>query len=212
MRLYAWKLDGTAWSIRAGMNAGERAAREVDWAGLVVERLPIFDNTRWKQLTDNFAFEVGLRDDGTLWTWRLLPNFVGTNQFFSPTPVQIGSDSDWSSVACVLTLVATKTNGTLWRWNPISFNINFWDGSPAFLTPTRLGKSQDWVAVGAAFASIVSLAADGSLWRWERPEILADLVDSEQSHSERPLLAPSRRPAKIENIFANQQPQAKAED
>jgi len=62
-----------------------------------------------------------------------------------------------------------------------------------------LGTHHDWVAL-AGFDGVVSLAADGSLWHWSQHEYYAEFT----YFSEFPLrLRPSRKPAKIENIFGN---------
>jgi hypothetical protein len=98
-------------------------------------------------------------------------------------PVQVGDASDWISLAGNgVWLIALKADGTLWKWDFNSWWINGW---PMALPPTRLGIHNDWLAIG----SDVSLAGDGSLWYWAEP------------FGNNTILAPSRRPAKIENIF-----------
>jgi hypothetical protein len=64
------------------------------------------------------------------------------------------------------------------------------------MTPVRLGKHSDWVAIGKVGREIVSLAADGSIWWWR--------FDSTYIHDgseQRLWLAPSRKPQKLGNIF-----------
>jgi len=60
----------------------------------------------------------------------------------------------------------------------------------------QLGVQRDWVGIGVHMDGVVSLAADGSLWRWwDRAGPYY------QGNSDQPMLASSRRPAKIENIL-----------
>jgi hypothetical protein len=56
-----------------------------------------------------------------------------------------------------------------------------------------MGIHHDWVGIGTVMHQTISLAADGSLWHW-----------SGQDRSYQPLLAASRKPEKIENIFEAQ--------
>jgi hypothetical protein len=51
--------------------------------------------------------------------------------------------------------------------------------------PRRLGTANDWVALGTGPLDLVSLAADGSLWEWERGGAMGS----------------SRKPVKLANIF-----------
>jgi hypothetical protein len=91
-------------------------------------------------------------------------------------------------------LAALKTDGSLWEWHPSYDEIRNLD--LAKNRPVRLGNHNDWVALGGALGRWVSLAADGSLWCWwYRPQLVY------YGESDQPLLAPSRRPSKIENIL-----------
>jgi hypothetical protein len=74
----------------------------------------------WSHVSAGNNVSFGIKPDGTLWAWG--KNDVGqlgdgttTNQ---PLPIQIGSDSDWARVMTdgYTTVVATKTDGSVWIW------------------------------------------------------------------------------------------------
>jgi hypothetical protein len=116
--------------------------------------------------------------------------------------MQIGGDRDWVDVAGNYTrLAAVKKDGSLWAWkrkNPRGRTSQlFWMAKES---PIRLSRHTDWVGLGEVVGGSVSLAADGSLWHWRDGE-----EDYSNQSPTQPLLAPSRRPVLIENIFASQQ-------
>ena len=189
-RVYAWKRDGTAWTLHRFGTLAQREEREAEWEGLILERLSLFDNVIWKQFSQIVGYEVGLRNDGTLWTWRIQPVNFATNVVFSPAPIRLGNEDDWTTIATFDTLAATKADGSLWRWH-LPFE---WDRFPAGAIATQVGKHRGWVAVGMGKNGIMSLAADGSLWSWHAR---FPVSDEEEKH----LIAPSRRPQRIEGIF-----------
>jgi alpha-tubulin suppressor-like RCC1 family protein len=199
-RTYNWKREGNTWSFHTAVIQSPGTTNQSDLLGqLVVNRFPVLDNTRWKQVTSHWEFDVGIRADGTLWAWRgLLPSSV-TNSSFHIAPIQMGTDSDWASVASYMSLVAVKTNGTLWRWDFPQPWMRDSVGLPILdsgLKAVRIGTQQDWLAVGSIVGGVISLSADGNLWRWN-PRVPME-------YDEGPLIACSRRPMRIENIFENE--------
>jgi len=171
--VYAWKRDGHAWILSRPLRSRANTL-EPGWE---MDRCEAFDNTKWRSLTDFSVLQVGVREDGTMWFW-------GQGGPASGTGNQIGKETNWVAVALSgHKLVALNANGSLWTWNAI-YSQMVLTGSPV-----RLGIHEDWVAIGATWDGTVSLAADGSLWYW-------------WSRDDRSgLLAVSRRPTKIENIF-----------
>jgi hypothetical protein len=112
-------------------------------------------------------------------------------------PEQIGKDSDWAELAGSWDrLVARKTDGSLWKWEAPQYR--YWE--PFYVLhepPVRLGTRRDWVALGVVGTDILSMGADGSLWSWPKPQPVG--IFGYGSHLQ---LAASRKPAKIENVFA----------
>jgi alpha-tubulin suppressor-like RCC1 family protein len=112
--------------------------------------------------------------NGTMWCWGLWLGDGTMNT--SPTPVQVGTATDWKMVAAGGEVCAIKTGGTLWCWantgllgdgNPASYDtIAF--ATPA-LTPTQIGTDSDWstmMTTGSSSNESCALKTDGSLWCW----------------------------------------------
>jgi ABC-type transport system involved in multi-copper enzyme maturation permease subunit/alpha-tubulin suppressor-like RCC1 family protein len=207
--IFVWKRDGRAWVL----HPANRNLIEVELEpGTVIERLESFDNLKWRSLTRCEPLHVAVREDGTMWAWRFLRAKKGAALSMRP-PVQIGKDTNWVAVAGDYnTLAALKTDGSIWQWQ--------WDYGNDFrprwrwryynelragiwltkVSPVRLGAHADWVAVGSVMNGIVSLAADGSLWYWWNRDL-----DWRSEYASQPMLAPSRKPAKIANILGQQE-------
>jgi hypothetical protein len=186
--VYAWKRDGTAWAIHPHLYTVHQHEPEIA-PGLVLEHLASLDQLKWQSLGTCWPFEVGVRDNDTLWMWRLAnPYFPEQNSNL----MQIGSENDWSQLAdSGEQLVLLKTDGSLWGWNPArEWRTGLW---LAKARPTRMSKWKNWVAVGSMIqGGTVSLASDGSLWYW---------WNREGWWAETEWLRPSRKPILLENIF-----------
>src|SRR5204863_7534057 len=94
---YAWKKDGTAWTF---VTVAESATNAVlPAAQLGIQRCPFLDNARWLAFSDCVPWHhIGLREDGTLWTWQTEtpdPRTWQVRAIASPKLVQIGKDNDW---------------------------------------------------------------------------------------------------------------------
>jgi hypothetical protein len=224
--IYAWKRDGQAWALyEPASNEDETIRRpEVELAsGTLALRMPALDHVQIQSLNSFQSvssylimpqMEIGVCDDGTLRYWEfsfdphilsqlLLLQAKGMTWTDPGRLAQIGKDSDWAAVSGGdWQLVALKTDGSIWRWNllpreRVPEGDHPW--TPAELLqdpPERLGTHQDWVAVGCCENQIVTLAADGTLWCWPPSR-----WPGRSWYMDELWLTPSRRPAKIENIF-----------
>lgn len=119
----------------------------------------------------------GIKLDGSLWCWGL---WLGDGtQNPSPTPVQVGTATDWKTIAVGAEICATKTGGTLWCWGNGNDNL-LGDGKPPTAydmigslapttTPTQIGSDTDWsvaMTSGSRGNESCALKTDGSLWCW----------------------------------------------
>jgi alpha-tubulin suppressor-like RCC1 family protein len=216
--LYAWKRDGRAWIFLRELDThrGETIVfGNVEIAsGAVAVPVPFLDHANFQRLKSfpNLPdLEIGIRADGTLWYWDsialdpYLQQSAALRQAKGMTwtgpaggIVQIGKDSNWAAVGGGrFEVVALKTDGSVWRWN--LYRAFRFEGSRAMAeglkeAPVRLGTHNDWVALGCCMDETVALAADGTLWCWPQS-------DGPDSWYNEDWLAPSKRPAKIENIF-----------
>lgn len=128
--------------------------------------------TAWTNAAGGILHSVGVRTDGSLWTWggnsegQLGNGTIGG--LLVTTPTLVGSGTGWKQVAAgIYHSIATGTDGSLWAWG-----TNFQGqvtGSPsgvAVNAPTRLGTGTGWIrALAGGYDSLV-LADDGSIWAW----------------------------------------------
>jgi len=188
---FAWKKDGQAWKIAWPAKNREKIQTVLE-PELALERWPDFDKIKWRSLAGWAPFQLGVREDGTLWSFggpniNYITDGEGLKQ-----PKQFGMDRDWVAVTGDnRMMIALKTDGTLWKWDMKNWWWNYRDW-PFSKPPTRLGTHSDWVAISGSNGGLWSLAADGSIWYWSLPQ--GDGV----------WLAPSRKPVKFANLFSQQ--------
>ncbi len=140
----------------------------IEGSDLETEPTPV--GTDWLQVTTGFRTSCGIRGAGTLWCWgRQIGQPLGRDTLVS-VPTQVGTASDWASVAlgefghaCAL-----KTDATLWCWG---FNSHGQAGSPpedreAVAAPQLMPGS--WAAMDLGSESSCAIAMDGRMHCWGR--------------------------------------------
>jgi alpha-tubulin suppressor-like RCC1 family protein len=110
---------------------------------------------------------------GSLWSWgdgRLGSLGLNTTTFRS-SPTQVGSLTNWNTVAAGLTgTAAIKTDGTLWTWGFNTSNsglqLGLNDGIDRS-SPVQVGALTNWskVSVGAR-GQMSAIKTNGTLWTW----------------------------------------------
>ena len=129
----------------------------------------LFSQVTWQSLDAGTEFSVGIKSDGTLWTWgNNLNNELGTGDNDPrETPTQIGTDTDWEAVACgAFHVIALKTDGTLWGWGLNSVFQLGNGGTNNVTQPTQIGDDNDWNFIAAGYAHNHGIKTDGTLWGW----------------------------------------------
>lgn len=123
----------------------------------------------WKSI-DGRLITSAVKMDGTLWGW-------GNNQYgqlgngtvnqANFTPVQIGNEADWSSVAVSdRNTFGIKTDGTLWAWgNNLAGQMGIPNLSETTV-PVQVGTDTDWLTVSAATTHTLAIKSNGTLWAW----------------------------------------------
>jgi len=147
----------------------------------------------WKSLVAGRSTTLGVKQNGSLWMWgwngqgsagdgRLerSVHIEGGRPPVALPPTRIGTDSDWASVSAGEgSLMAIKTNGTLWRFAHANGGRSV-DADPdettetpaqpatpsAVPVPQQLGTDADWVQVSTARSHTLGVRSDGSLWGW----------------------------------------------
>ena len=89
------------------------------------------------------------------------------------SPVQIGSFTDWLSIACgQYTSFGVRSNGTMYSWGfsgTGQFAPNLGQsrsGAPNSSAPTQIGALTTWLAVSAGNYNMLAVKTDGTLWTW----------------------------------------------
>jgi alpha-tubulin suppressor-like RCC1 family protein len=163
---FAVRSDGTLWAWGTGFRF------QTENGTVIQVKVPtrIGAATDWTAVACGRSHMVALRADGTLWSW-------GDNQYGQlgngtmisnlDAPVQIGTSSDWSSIACgEFYTVALQEDGTLWAWG-YNGRGQLGDGTISGRpSPVQIGGSTDWTTVACGADHTLALRADGTLWGW----------------------------------------------
>ena len=129
---------------------------------------PVSSTTRWATVVTEFRDVLAVGTDGSLWGWGYnAEGELGDDTITTrPTPEQIGTATDWSSVAgsAASGSYGIQTNGTLWSWGNNSDEQLGRSGDP--FAPGQVGTDSDWVSVAGGQMHAVGLKSDGTLWAW----------------------------------------------
>lgn len=116
----------------------------------------------------------GIKSDHTLWAWgsNYLGEFGNGTTVGSLNPVQIGTATDWATIAVgTESCLALKNDGTLWAWgNNNSGQLG--DGTTTRkLSPQRIGTDTDWQKISLKGGSCFAIKTNGTLWAWGQNNI-----------------------------------------
>lgn len=83
------------------------------------------------------------------------------------SPVQVGTDTIWRSVAGFDQTIAVKTNNTLWAWGRGSEG-QLGNGTTTVIvsTPVQIGSLTNWSKSTASYQLSFAIKTDGTLWAW----------------------------------------------
>jgi alpha-tubulin suppressor-like RCC1 family protein len=120
---------------------------------------------------------------GTLWTWgfnnygqigdltaasKSSPTQIGSSIPYSTTPP---SSVGWSSISAhnyTASILAIKTDGTLWGWGSNSYGVLADNTIVAKSSPIQIGTDTNWSMVSNGQVTIAALKTNGTLWAWGR--------------------------------------------
>ena len=118
-----------------------------------------------------------IKTDGTLWSWGFNAHgLLGQNQpnpSHRSSPVQIGTDTDWSFISAGQSISALKTDGSLWVWGDnsrgqlgLNQNTGQYAGSYAKSSPTQVGTETNYSQISTGRKGQWAIKTDGTLWGW----------------------------------------------
>lgn len=127
--------------------------------------------TDWVQLSAGLSHSLGLRSDGTAWSWgynsvgQLGDNTVAARS--SPVSV-VGGFTDWVTISGGRThSVALRLNATIWAWGGNGFG-QLGNGTTASTSSpvSIVGGFTDWTHVTAGNYHTVAIRNNGTAWAW----------------------------------------------
>jgi alpha-tubulin suppressor-like RCC1 family protein len=158
----AIKTDGTLWAC--GYNtSGQLGLSDTTSRSSFVQ---VGSLSNWSKVACGYS-AIAMKTDGTLWGWgSYLGNGLGSN---SSSPVQIGSDTNWSQISFArYHAVAIKNDNTLWSWG---YNPNGQIGNNSVnnvTTPIQIGAENYWSKVACGGYTTAAIQSNGTLWLWGR--------------------------------------------
>jgi alpha-tubulin suppressor-like RCC1 family protein len=150
----AVKTDGTLW----GWGYNQRGSVGDNTIISRSSPVQIGADTTWKSVAGggtnatNTEYVSAIKTDNTLWAWGLNSSGqIGDNTVVNrSSPVQIGTDTNWSKVVCNGAHVAAlKTDGTLWAWGLGTNGVIGNNSTLSRSSPVQVGTDTDWADVAA---------------------------------------------------------------
>ena len=186
-RLYYVLYDGLYWSTGAAwISIATSIATYEAWSwgvnncgqlgdGTVIQKSSpvsvIGGFTDWCQVSAGARHSLGLRSNGTLWSWGC--NNIGqlgdntTVNKSSPVSV-VGGFNDWCQVSagCDHSL-GVRTNGTAWAWGcNLSGRLGDCTSTSRSSPVSVVGGFIDWCQVAAGGTHSIGLRTNGTVWAW----------------------------------------------
>jgi alpha-tubulin suppressor-like RCC1 family protein len=176
--MLATKTDGTLWAWGEGGAGQLGLGNTTDYSSPV----QVGSLTDWPTEDASTGFvAVGyqsvliVKPNGTLWAWgNNAYGVLGTgNTTNLSSPVQVGSLTNWSTLSSVgnhKSILAIKTDGTLWAWGRNNTGQLGLGNTTNYSSPVQVGSLTNWkeVSVGGETNQGMTLATktDGTLWSW----------------------------------------------
>ena len=128
--------------------------------------------TDWSEVSSGDEHSLGLRTNGTTWSWGQanngrLGNNTATGNVSSPVSV-VGGFTDWCNISAGLNFsLAIRTNGTIWG-SGLQTEGQLGDGTAANKSSpvSVVGGFTDWCQVSAGNNHSAAVRTNGTLWAW----------------------------------------------
>lgn len=127
--------------------------------------------TDWCQIDSGFRVSVGIRPNGTAWSWGhgycgVLGDGTTVNKS-SPVSV-VGGFTDWCQASAGWTqTMALKTNGTAWSWGRGDLGMLGNNAITNRSSPVSVvGGFTDWCQISSSQLSNIAIRTNGTMWSW----------------------------------------------
>jgi alpha-tubulin suppressor-like RCC1 family protein len=134
--------------------------------------------TSWASVALGGQNGYGIKTDGTLWSWGYNgKGSLGLNQspptvFRLSSPTQVPAATNWSTTLGYLSagersVLAVKTDGTLWSWGNCYMGVGGWNDGSCFgiSSPTQI-PGTNWAYTNSQNHKATAIKTDGTLWSW----------------------------------------------
>jgi alpha-tubulin suppressor-like RCC1 family protein len=153
------KTNGTLWAW-GNNDQGQLGLEDVTTRSSPVQ---VGSDTDWVKCAAGSYHSLAIKSDGTLWAFGLgyqgqLGNGLNNYASSRSSPVQIGSDTNWSEIkAGNRHSIAIKTDGTLWAWGNNGRGQLGQGNTIARSSPVQIGSDTDWYTIDGGYNSTVAL-------------------------------------------------------
>jgi alpha-tubulin suppressor-like RCC1 family protein len=157
-----------------------------------VSPVRVDSSSTWSFISAGRLMAASRKTDGTLWSWGTQNEGelgLGDTSINRSSPVQIGTDTNWSIVSVGGTntantqfkahVMAIKTDGTLWGWGANTNNTAQafvsaaigagrlgTENTTSSSSPIQIATGSTWSAVSAGGVFTAAVKTDGTLWTW----------------------------------------------
>ena len=110
-----------------------------------------------------------IKTDGSLWAMGTNgEGNIGNGSIVNVnTPTQVGTDTDWNSIATSGHTFGIKNNGMLYGWGANGFAGQLGDGTFIYkAVPTPAGTNTTWLKVQVGLFHTAAIDSGGSLYTW----------------------------------------------
>ncbi len=165
------KTDGTLW-IWGRNNFGQLGNNTLTNVSSPIQT--VSGGTNWRQLSLGRNQSAAIKTDGTLWTWgRNNYGQLGDNTRIDvSSPIQtVAGGTNWKQVSnsSAGTIMAVKTDGTLWGWGINNSGGLGNNNTSQISSPVQtVSGGTNWSQVSAGYYFSAAVKTDGTLWTWGR--------------------------------------------
>lgn len=164
------KSDGSLWGWGAN-SLGQLGIG--NYNSSITTPTQIGDDEDWKYISNSANHSVGIKNDGTLWSWGSNSNGqLGLDNIglaSTSIPSKVGTDADWIQVGCGAShTLALKGDGTLWTWGSnLEKQLGIGNVSIASTyKPIQIGVESNWKLIRCGGYNSFAIKTNGTLWSW----------------------------------------------